>query len=67
MRPRFSKITSGRRAAPQFQNSPTPILYETNRRSMKEALAKVRQELGREYDLVIGGQSVKRRAQVPID
>src|SRR6266480_3523110 len=32
---------------------------EENARGMREAIAKVRKELGREYDLVIGGKRVK--------
>ena len=50
----------------------TPFLNEEfldfsraeNRRAMEAALAKVREELGREYDLVIGGKRVKTSGQI---
>ncbi|HTS61099.1 MAG TPA: L-glutamate gamma-semialdehyde dehydrogenase [Candidatus Acidoferrales bacterium] len=43
-----------------FVNEP-PANYrlEENARGMREAIAKVREELGREYDLVIGGKRIK--------
>ena len=43
-----------------FVNEP-PANYrlEENARAMREAIAKVRKELGREYDLVIGGKRIK--------
>ncbi|HXA52412.1 MAG TPA: aldehyde dehydrogenase family protein, partial [Candidatus Acidoferrum sp.] len=43
-----------------FTNEPiSDYRKEENARAMREAIAKVRQELGREYDLVIGGQRIK--------
>src|SRR5947199_8317745 len=35
-----------------------------NARAMRSALAKVRSELGREYDLVIGGELVKTEGKI---
>src|SRR5882724_8671232 len=41
----------------KFVNEPfTDWSREENARAMREAIAKVRTELGREYDLVIGGK-----------
>src|SRR5215468_2813879 len=37
---------------------------ETAARGMREAIAKVRKELGREYDLVIGGQRIKTTEKI---
>jgi 1-pyrroline-5-carboxylate dehydrogenase len=43
-----------------FKNEPaTDFSNESNARAMREAIAKVRGELGRDYDLVIGGKRVK--------
>ena len=43
-----------------FTNEPlADYRKEENARGMREAIAKVRKELGREYDLVIGGKRVK--------
>src|SRR6478736_768322 len=43
-----------------FSNEPvTDFSNEANASAMREALAKVRSELGREYDLVIGGARLK--------
>jgi 1-pyrroline-5-carboxylate dehydrogenase len=48
-----------------FRNEPaTDFTRDENRRAMKEALAKVRGELGREYDLVIGGELVKTAGKI---
>ncbi len=45
---------------PPFQNEPyTNFSDPANRRAMEAALAKVKTELGREYDLLIGGERVK--------
>jgi len=45
---------------PAFQNeSYTDFSAPANRRAMEEALARVRAEFGREYDLLIGGERVK--------
>ena len=45
---------------PAFQNEPsTDFSTPTNRRAMEEALAKVRAQFGREYDLLIGGEHLK--------
>ncbi len=44
----------------EFRNEPyTDFSVPENRRAMEQALAKVRAELGREYDLVIGGEPVR--------
>src|SRR3954465_14333971 len=54
-------------ALPQdaFRNEPlTDFTRDENRRAMKEALAKVRSELGREYNLVIGGGLVKTTGKI---
>src|SRR4051812_26310223 len=48
-----------------FRNEPlTDFTRDENRRAMKEALARVRSELGREYDLVIGGELVKTSGKI---
>ncbi|HUE02993.1 MAG TPA: L-glutamate gamma-semialdehyde dehydrogenase [Bryobacteraceae bacterium] len=45
---------------PAFQNeSSTDFSVPTNRRAMEEALAKVRAQFGREYDLLIGGERLQ--------
>ena len=45
---------------PPFRNEPiTDFSNSTNRRAMEQALATVRGQLGREYDLLIGGERVK--------
>lgn len=44
----------------EFRNEPfTDFSKEENRRAFEEALAKVESELGREYDLIIGGERIK--------
>ena len=48
-----------------FRNEPaTDFSKEENARRMRDALAKVRSQLGREYDLVIGGKRVKTEAKI---
>lgn len=48
-----------------FQNEPfTDFSKGENARAMREAIAKVRSELGREYDLVIGGELVKTAGKI---
>src|SRR5690349_13058360 len=43
-----------------FTNEPiADYRKEENARGMREAIAKVRTQLGREYDLVIGGKHIK--------
>jgi len=45
-----------------FRNEPaTDFSKEENKKAMRAAIEKVRSELGREYDLVIGGQRVKTK------
>jgi len=46
---------------PEFKNEPLSDFKNNpeHRRKMQEALEEVRKELGREYDLVIGGEQVK--------
>jgi 1-pyrroline-5-carboxylate dehydrogenase len=44
----------------EFRNEPfTDFTKEENARAMREAIAQVRSELGREYPLVIGGERIK--------
>jgi len=44
----------------EFRNQAlTDFASEQNRRAMEEALAQVRSELGKEHDLVIGGQRIR--------
>ena len=48
-----------------FKNEPaTDFTKEENARAMREAIAKVRSQLGRDYDLVIGGKRVKTTAKI---
>ena len=45
---------------PEFRNeSYTDFTQPANRKRMEEALAKVRGQLGREYDIIIGGERVR--------
>ena len=47
-------------ALPAFQNEPyTDFSLPANRRAADEALAGVRAQLGREYDLLIGGERIR--------
>jgi 1-pyrroline-5-carboxylate dehydrogenase len=49
----------------QFVNEPiADYRKEENAHGMREAIAKVRKELGREYDLVIGGQRIKTAEKI---
>jgi 1-pyrroline-5-carboxylate dehydrogenase len=48
-----------------FKNEPVIDFSKSeNARAMREAIAKVRSELGREYDLVIGGRLVKTEGKI---
>nr|MBO2469195.1 L-glutamate gamma-semialdehyde dehydrogenase [Bacillota bacterium] len=48
-----------------FKNEPlTDFSKEENRRAFEEALRKVEAELGREYDLIIGGERIKTDRKV---
>src|SRR5476649_2349016 len=48
-----------------FKNEPlTDFSNAENARSMKAALSKVRAELGREYDMVIGNRLIKTEAKI---
>ena len=38
--------------------------HEENARRMRSAIAKVRSQLGREYDLIIGGKRVKTAEKI---
>jgi 1-pyrroline-5-carboxylate dehydrogenase len=51
---------------PDFKNEPLSDFRNnpTQRRAMEQALEEVRRELGREYDLVIGGERVKTREKL---
>jgi 1-pyrroline-5-carboxylate dehydrogenase len=56
--PVIGKLTS-------FKNEPaTDFSKEENAKAMRAAIAKVRSELGRDYDLVIGGKHVKTAAKI---
>src|SRR5438045_1707950 len=49
----------------EFRNEPfTDFSREENARAMREALSKVRSELGREYNLIIGGRMVKTSEKI---
>src|SRR5205085_3133419 len=49
-----------------FRNEPlTDFRKPENDRAMREALARVRSELGREYDLVIGGRRLRTSEKIP--
>lgn len=49
----------------EFRNSPlTDFSREDNARAMRDALRKVHSELGREYDLVIGGQMITTKDKI---
>src|SRR6059036_3867992 len=48
-----------------FVNEPlTDFTKEENARQMRAALEKVRGQLGREYDLIIGGQHIKTQDKI---
>jgi len=50
---------------PAFRNEPfIDFTREDNARAMRAAIAKVRAELGREYDLVIGGKLIKTAEKI---
>ncbi|MBE3554269.1 MAG: L-glutamate gamma-semialdehyde dehydrogenase, partial [Thermicanus sp.] len=50
---------------PQFRPEPlTDFSLEENRNAFAQALAKVEQELGRAYDLVIGGERIKTEKKI---
>ena len=52
----------------QFKNEPSiDFSNPDNARKMRAAIEKVRNELGREYDLVIGGRRVKTAEETPVD
>jgi len=45
---------------PRFKNEPfTDFSKPENRKKMEKALAKVESELGKEYDIIIGGERIK--------
>jgi 1-pyrroline-5-carboxylate dehydrogenase len=47
-------------AVPEFRNEPfTDFSKPENRKAMEEAIAHVRSQLGREYDIVIGGEKIR--------
>jgi 1-pyrroline-5-carboxylate dehydrogenase len=61
------RVRTGITSLPEgtFRNEPlTDFSKDENRRAMKEALARVKSELGREYDLVIGGELVKTSGKI---
>ena len=48
-----------------FRNEPfTDFSKEENRRAFEEALETVRSQLGREYDLIIGGERIKTQEKI---
>jgi len=49
----------------EFRNEPfTDFSKENNARAMRDAIAKVQRELGREYPLVIGGERIKTEGKL---
>lgn len=63
----FSPTTQIQPRSPQggFRNEPfTDFRFPDNARKMREALDRVASELGREYDLVIGGRRLKTKAKI---
>ena len=51
---------------PDFKNEPyTDFSIAANRQSMEAALAKVRSEFGREYDLSIAGERLRTPSPPP--
>jgi len=60
-----AEVTSHNVSTKPFVNEPfTDFTRDANIRGMRSALAKVRSELGREYDLVIGGNLVKTTGKI---
>ncbi len=56
----MADATSSLVKVPAFRNEPyTDFSIPANRRRMEEALAKVRGQLGREYDIVIAGERIR--------
>src|SRR5579872_2715977 len=54
------------RSLTEFRNEPLADFAVTaNRRAMEAALEKVRAELGREYDLLVGGERIKTAEKLP--
>src|SRR3954464_5774354 len=48
-----------------FKNEPaTDFSKDENARAMREAIAKVRGQLGRDYELVIGGKHIKTSGKI---
>src|SRR3954470_18412408 len=61
----FAESTTAVRALGQFKNEPViDFSRGENARAMREAIEKVRSELGREYDLVIGGKLMKTDGKI---
>jgi 1-pyrroline-5-carboxylate dehydrogenase len=49
----------------EFRNEPfTDFSKEENAQAMRDAIAKVQSELGREYPLVIGGERIKTESKL---
>jgi 1-pyrroline-5-carboxylate dehydrogenase len=49
----------------EFRNEPfTDFSKEENRKAFEAALAKVRSELGKEYDIIIGGERIKTERKI---
>ena len=62
---RNSATINNARIPEKFKNEPSiDWSNPENTRRMREAIEKVRNELGREYDLVIGGQRIKTAEKI---
>src|SRR5690348_6815106 len=56
----FESMSAISQSLPEFRNEPlADFSAPANRRAMEAALEKVRAELGREYDLLVGGERIK--------
>src|SRR5689334_60224 len=63
--PKSMATTTQPTTAGAFQNEPIANYRDPEpARGMREAIAKVRKELGREYDLVIGGKRIKTAEKI---
>jgi 1-pyrroline-5-carboxylate dehydrogenase len=63
--PKISQVIEEQSAPTAFANEPFLNFKDpTTKRSMQEALATVKASLGREYDLVIGGERVRTEAKI---
>ncbi len=59
-------VASAKSVGP-FRNEPaTDFTKEENKKAMRAAIEKVRGELGREYELVIGGKRAQDQGQIAL-